>query len=68
MFSNLAKSIVDLFSMLQELLRPKCQNSGFEVRRNLNFKINFVSLEAPTSTNKVFMAKFIIEECFKRNI
>ena len=46
-------------------VRPKSESSGLKWRQDWTFNINIPTLNAPISTNKVFIFKLTIEDYFK---
>ena len=46
-------------------VRPKFESSGLEWRQSWTFNVNVPTLNAPISTNKVFIFKLSIEDYFK---
>ena len=47
--------------------RPKPTSSGLEVEAKFTFEINIPSVNAPASTNKVFIFKLTVEDYFKNH-
>ena len=47
--------------------RPNPQALVWKWRHNFTFKINFPTINAPASANKVFIFKLTIEDCFNNH-